>query len=66
MHSIDETPEVQQDWRIELRRQGRTLTWLARETGRTYPQISAYAQGRAKIPEDFIVRVRELLGENVA
>lgn len=62
MNSIDETPEVDSDWRSKMREQGRTLTWLARETGKTYPQVTAYAQGKAKVPDEWLARVHELLG----
>jgi len=63
MQSIDETPEVRREWRTILREQGRTLTWLAQETGKTYPQVTSYAQGTAKVPEEWLERVYELLAE---
>lgn len=62
MNPIDRTPEPGRDWRQILREQGRTLTWLAQETGKTYPQVTSYAQGTAKVPADWLERVHQLLG----
>ena len=66
MKSVDETPEVKPTWREILRAQGRNLSWLAQVTGKSYPQVTAYAQGRAKIPPEWLRQVMELLGEEAA
>ena len=65
MQSIDETPEVRRDWRTILREQGRNMVWLAEQTGKTYPQVTSYALGRVKVPDEWLKRVEELLGEPV-
>ena len=38
------------------------MTWLAHETGKTYPVIQTYANGRTTPPQDWLERVYELLG----
>lgn len=63
MNSADATPEVRRHWRQMLREQGRTLTWLAQETGKSYPVIQTYANGRTPPPLEWLERVYELLGE---
>lgn len=65
MEIVSETREVQPKWKEVLRRQGRTLTWLARETGITYPVATHYAIGRTKPSEEWLEKVSELLGEDV-
>lgn len=64
MKSTDETAEVQLDWRAILREQGRTMTWLAQETGKTYPQVVSYSNGTAKTPPAWLDEVYRLLGED--
>jgi hypothetical protein len=65
MESIPKTPEVRREWRTILKEQGRTMTWLAQQTGKSYPQIANWATGRAKAPEEWLDKVGELLGEPV-
>jgi hypothetical protein len=65
MKSTAETPEVPPTWATILRRQGRTMTWLAQQTGKTYPQVRNYYHGNAKAPDEWLDRVEELLGETV-
>lgn len=65
MKSVDETPEVLPRWKTILRQQGRTMTWLAEQTGKTYPVIQTYANGRTSPPPEWLERVAELLGEPV-
>jgi hypothetical protein len=65
MHSVDETPEVRNDWRTILRDQGRTMTWLAKETGKSYPTVVNYSRGTVKTPPEWLDKVGELLGEPV-
>ena len=66
MKSITETTEVQPRWVAALRKQGRNLSWLAQATGKSYPQVTAYRQGRAKVPPEWLAQVVELLGEEAA
>lgn len=63
MKSITEMPDVQPNWREILRSQGRNLSWLAQVTGKSYPQVTAYAQGRVKVPPEWLREVMELLGD---
>lgn len=65
MQSTDETPEVHRDWRTILREQGRNMSWLAAQTGKTYPQVASYAYGTAKVPAEWLEQVYALLGEPV-
>lgn len=65
MQSIPETHEVRPMWATILRKQGRTMTWLARETGKTYPQVRNYYHGNAKAPDEWLDQVEALLGEPV-
>ena len=46
-----------------MREQGRTLTWLAQVTGKTYPQVRSYRNGTAKVPQEWLEQVYALLGE---
>jgi hypothetical protein len=66
MESLRETTEILPKWREVLRRQGRTMTWLAEVTGKTYPQVSSYAAGTAKTPPEWLAQVAIVLGERVA
>lgn len=58
-------PEVQPKWRRILAEQGRTMTWLSTETGKSYPLISAYSIGRKVPPPEWLDKVSELLGVDV-
>lgn len=62
MNSVRETSELGRDWVAILREQGRTMTWLSQETGKTYPQVRAYATGITKPPSEWLERVHQLLG----
>ena len=66
MNNVSETPEVRVKFKEVLRRQGRTLTWLAKETGVSYPVATHYAQGRRRPSEAWLEKVSELLGEDVS
>jgi hypothetical protein len=63
VNPTDRKPVSDRDWRPILREQGRTLTWLAQQTGKTYPQVTSYAQGTAKAPAEWLEQVYALLGE---
>lgn len=62
MQSSEATPEVRREWRAVLKEQGRNLAWLAQETGKTYPQVTSYALGRVKVPQDWLDQVEQILG----
>lgn len=53
-------------WRTVLTRQGRSLRWLASQTGRTPRTVYAYSQGKLPAPAEWLDRVSAVLGEEVA
>ncbi len=59
-------PTAPNDWRTVLKDQGRTLTWLAKATGRPRRSIYAYSQGQMRPTEEWLRRVSEVLGVEVA
>ena len=63
MNQIDRTPDSDRHWLTIMREQGRTLTWLAQVTGKTYPQVRSYRNGTAKVPQEWLEQVYALLGE---
>lgn len=63
MNSVPETSEVGRDWVRILREQGRSMAWLATQTGTTYPKVVAYRKGITPAPPEWLDRVYELLGE---
>lgn len=63
MNSVPETPEAGKSLKAILREQGRSMTWLAQETGATYPQVVAYLKGVTRPPSEWVERARALLGE---
>ena len=65
METIARTPEVRPHWRDVLKEQGRTMTWLSRQTGKSYPMVQAYAEGRSPAPLAWLEKVSELLGVQV-
>lgn len=65
MNTIDEATEVLQSWRVVLKDQGRTMTWLARRTGKAPSTVQAYAYGRLTAPDPWLAQVSDLLGVKV-
>ena len=65
MDTVDERHEVRPRWKEILYRQGRTLTWLAKETDRSYPVVAQWSIGARKPPDSWLDKVSELLGEDV-
>lgn len=58
--------DVPNHWRTVLIAQGRTLTWLAKATGRPRRTVYAYSQGQLRPTEEWLRRVSEVLGQEVA
>jgi len=55
------------DWRGELRRQERSIPWLARRTGRADNTVYRYGSGRETAPTDWLALAWDILhGEGVA
>jgi hypothetical protein len=61
-----DTPTERNDWRTVLKEQGRTLRWLALQTGRSPRTVYAYSQGRLVPTAEWIARASVVLGEDVA
>jgi len=62
---MDTSDTQVQDWRAELRSQGRTLTWLAANTGVPRRTVYAYSQRTRPTPELWLAKVRVALGREV-
>lgn len=52
-------------WRTVLREQGRTITWLAQETGRPRRSIYAYSQGTMRPTAEWLALASMALGTPV-
>ncbi len=50
------------DWRSELDRQERGMTWLARKTDRSVSAVYRYSDGSLTPPESWLRDVARLLG----
>lgn len=61
-----DTPTVPFDWRNVLRGQGRSLRWLADQTGKSRRTVYAYSRGDLVPPAEWVERVEALLGEDRA
>jgi predicted transcriptional regulator len=61
-----DTPTERPDWRTLLREQGRTMRWLADNTGKSRRTVYAYSRGDLVPPAPWIVDVSRLLGREVA
>lgn len=53
------------DWRDELRRQERSLRWLARKTGRSQTTLNRYISGERSVPASFLLAAADALGLEV-
>lgn len=49
-------------WRIEVQRQGRSLRWLALQTGVKPSTVYAYSIGRRRPTEAWLEKAAEILG----
>ena len=53
------------DWRTVLREQGRTLRWLADQTGKSRRTVYAYSRGDLVPPAEWVKAAARALGEDV-
>jgi predicted transcriptional regulator len=73
MHGVRSTVQMDTDtvqnaprpWRIVLTEQGRTITWLALQTGRPRRSIYAYAQGQMRPTAEWLAAASRALGVEV-
>jgi len=61
-----DTPTTQTAWRTVLREQGRTIAWLADQTGRPRRTVYAYSRGDLKPTAAWLAAVSIVLGCEVA
>jgi predicted transcriptional regulator len=61
-----DTPTERTDWRATLKEQGRTMAWLADNTGKSRRTVYAYSRGQLIPPAQWIADVSRLLGREVA
>ena len=61
-----DTPTEQNDWRTVLRAQGRTLRWLAIQTGKSPRTVYAYSRGDLVPPAEWLAAASRVLGEELA
>ena len=54
------------DWRTVLREQGRTLRWLAIQTGKSPRTVYAYSRGDLVPPPEWMAAASRVLGEELA
>ena len=52
-------------WRTVLREQGRTLRWLAIQTGRPPRTVYAYSQGQLTPTPEWLAAAARVLGKEV-
>jgi hypothetical protein len=56
-----DNPTARNDWRTELFAQGRTLRWLALNTGKSPRTVYAYSSGQLKPGAEWLERVAAVL-----
>lgn len=61
-----DTPTAPNAWRTVLREQGRTLRWLAIQTGKSPRTVYAYSQGKLPPTREWLAAAARVLGEDVA
>jgi hypothetical protein len=61
-----DTSTQQTGWRTVLREQGRTLRWLAIQTGKAPRTVYAYSRGDLTPPAEWIAAASRVLGKEVA
>lgn len=54
------------DWRAMLREQGRTIAWLADETGKNRRTVYAYSRGDLKPTAEWLAAAARVLGQGQA
>jgi lambda repressor-like predicted transcriptional regulator len=57
-----DTSTARFDWRATLREQGRTLRWLALQTGKSPRTLYAYSRGDLVPPAEWIAAASRALG----
>lgn len=60
-----DTPTPHTDWRTVLREQGRTLRWLAIQTGKSPRTVYAYSRGDLIPTPEWLVSASRVLGQEV-
>lgn len=60
------TPTAPNAWRAVLREQGRTLRWLAIQTGKAPRTVYAYSQGQLVPTREWLEKAAQVLGQDVA
>ena len=58
---MDQSPTTPA-WRTTLREQGRTLRWLAIQTGKAPRTVYAYSRGELVPPAEWIAAARRAMG----
>jgi hypothetical protein len=53
------------DWLAELRRQDRSIPWLARRTDRSQQMVYHYAHGKRPVPAKWLEMAAIVLGKDV-
>ena len=61
-----DTPTARNDWRTVLREQGRTMRWLADQTGKSPRTVYAYSRGDLVPTREWIADASRVLGQEVA
>lgn len=61
-----DTPTQRTAWRTVLREQGRTLRWLALQTGKAPRTIYAYSRGELAPTSEWLAVASRVLGQDVA
>lgn len=61
-----DTSTAHNAWRTVLREQGRTLRWLAAQTGKSPRTVYAYSRGDLVPPAEWIAAASVALGREVA
>lgn len=54
------------DWRAEVTRQGRSLRWLALNTGKSPRTVYAYSRGELTPPAEWIAAAMRAMGKETA
>ena len=61
-HVVTSLHDLRSQWHTELRAQGRSLRWLADQTGIARRTVYAYSTGQRRPPDSWLERVAEALG----
>lgn len=60
-----DTPTTQTNWRTVLREQGRTMRWLALETGKAPRTVYGYSRGQLIPTAEWLAAASRVLGQEV-